>query len=68
VTSGTFTTADNGRMNPLDVTASGVRFIRFTIESDQVPDFAGTCGSGGGPSGCSFTDLSEIQVFGVESP
>jgi len=63
--SGTFGAADNGRMNPLVATASNIRFVRFTIQSDQVPDFSGMCGQGGGPSGCHFTDLSELQVFGT---
>ena len=62
---GTFTAADNGRMNELSATGSGVQFIRFTITSDQVPDFDSTCAGGGGPSGGHFVDLSELQVFGT---
>ncbi len=66
--SGTFTSAQNGTLVPLNTTAAGVQFIRFTIISDQVPNFAATCGGGGQLSGCRFTDMSELQVFGVPSP
>lgn len=40
-----------------------VRFVRFTITSNQTPDFATNC-PGGAFSGCSFTDLTELEVFG----
>ena len=65
--SGTFTGADNGTLAevPASGSTSDVRYLRFTIQSNQVPDFDTTCGAGGGPSGCSFTDLSEFQVFGT---
>jgi len=62
---GTFTGADNGRMNELSASGSDIRFIKFTIISDQVPHFGSTCAGGGGPSGCHFVDLSELQVFGT---
>jgi hypothetical protein len=63
---GTFTGNDNGRLNTIDLStpAVGVRFVRFVITSDQVPDFTGMCGDGGGPSGCHYVDLTELQVFG----
>jgi Zn-dependent metalloprotease len=63
---GTFTGADNERINEIAASGStaGVRFVKFTIKSDQVPDFGTTCAGGGGPSGCHFTDLTELQVFG----
>ena len=65
--SGTFTGADNGTL--AEVAASGstsnIRYLRFTIQSNQVPDFDTTCADGGGPSGCSFTDLTELEVFGT---
>jgi extracellular elastinolytic metalloproteinase len=64
---GTFTDDDTGRLNIVhpNGSTSGIQFLRFTIASDQVPDFDGLCGAGGGPSGCHFTDVSEIQVFGT---
>jgi hypothetical protein len=62
---GTFTASDNGRMNPVPATGSAVRYVRFTILSDQVPNFTGTCGGGGGPSGCHYTDMTELQIFGT---
>jgi hypothetical protein len=64
--SGTFTGADNGRLNELSASGSGIRFVRFTITSDQVPLFVTSCAGGGGPSGCHFLDLSELRVFGTE--
>jgi extracellular elastinolytic metalloproteinase len=62
---GTFTSADNGKINEVTPTAgaTGVRFVRFTITSNQTPDFATNC-PGGAFSGCSFTDLTELEVFG----
>jgi hypothetical protein len=62
---GTFTSADDGRLNTVTPSAgsSGVRFVRFTITSNQTPDFATTC-PGGAFAGCSFTDLTELEVFG----
>jgi extracellular elastinolytic metalloproteinase len=65
---GTFTSAQNGTLVPIPTSAPGVQFIRFTIDSNQVPSFDTTCAGGGGPSGCHFTDMSELQVFGVPSP
>ena len=62
---GTFTSADNGKINEVTPTAgaTGVQFVRFTITSNQTPDFATNC-PGGAFSGCSFTDLTELEVFG----
>ena len=61
---GTFTPADRGRLNlvaPAAGTASGVRFIRFTMVTSQVFQ-VGECP---GPfAGCDFMDLSEIEVYG----
>ena len=54
------------RVNEVTPTAgsTGVRYVRFTMLSNQTPDFATTCPDG--PySGCSFTDLTEIEVFGT---
>jgi hypothetical protein len=62
---GTFRAADRGRINNLPVAAPvpNVRFVRFTMLSPQVPDFAKNCPDG--PyAGCQFTDVSELAVFG----
>jgi extracellular elastinolytic metalloproteinase len=63
--SGTFVTADRGHLNEVDPSAggTGVRWVRFTIEGNQVPDFATNCPNGAF-GGCQFTDLSEFAVFG----
>jgi extracellular elastinolytic metalloproteinase len=64
--SGTFTVGDRGRLNAVTPTApaSNVRFVRFTILGNQTPSFATSC-PGGGFSGCSFTDLTELEVYGT---
>jgi len=66
---GTFTVDDRGRVNQLEPSAgaTGVRFVRFTILGNQTPDFATSCPDGAF-SGCSFTDLTEIEVYGAEAP
>ena len=63
--SGTFTSADRGRLNPLTPAGGTVtaRYVRFTIQGNQTPDFA-TCCPGGAFSGCQYTDLTEIEVYG----
>ena len=57
--------ADRGRLNP--VTPAGgsatARYVRFTILGNQTPDFATSC-PGGAFSGCQYTDLTEIEVYG----
>ena len=66
---GAFTAADRGHLNdvaPL-AGAAGVRYVRFTILGNQTPDFATNCPDGQ-YDGCSFTDLSELAVFGSETP
>jgi extracellular elastinolytic metalloproteinase len=63
---GTFTSADDGRVNQLALGTAvpGVRYVRFTMESNQVPaPFSSSCPSGGF-SGCAFVDLTEFEVFG----
>jgi hypothetical protein len=61
---GTFTAADRGRLNDLPVTpVANVRFVRFTMLSNQTPSFSVNCPAGGF-SGCQFTDMSELAVFG----
>lgn len=66
---GTFTSADRGQINDVTPTAgaTAVRFVKFTMLSNQTPDFATNCPDGG-YSGCSYTDLSELAVFGAEVP
>ncbi len=66
--SGTFTADDRGRFNLITPAAgtSGVKFLRFTILGNQTPSFATNC-PGGAFSGCSFTDLTEIEAYGSES-
>ncbi|MFN8189629.1 MAG: M36 family metallopeptidase [Nocardioidaceae bacterium] len=63
---GTFTVDDRGRVNEVAPTAGGdgVRYVKFWILSNQTPDFATNCPDG--PySGCSYSDLTEIEVFGT---
>jgi extracellular elastinolytic metalloproteinase len=64
--SGTFTSADDGRINevPADLSPAGVLYVRFTIRSNQVPDFAHNCPNGSF-AGCQFADLTELEVFGT---
>lgn len=62
---GTFTAEDRGRLNPVVPSAplAGVRYVRFTILSNQTPDFDATCPDGA-YSGCSWSDLTELTVYG----
>jgi len=62
---GTFTSANRGKFNVVTPTAGteGVQYVKFWMLSPQVPDFATTCPDG--PfAGCTFTDMTEIEVFG----
>ncbi|MEO5708490.1 MAG: M36 family metallopeptidase [Nocardioidaceae bacterium] len=63
--SGTFTFDQRGQLN--DVTPTGgtatARYVRFTILGNQTPGFATNC-PGGSFSGCQYTDLTEIEVYG----
>ena len=43
---------------------AGVHFVRFTIKGNQTPDFATSCPDGAF-SGCSFSDLTELEVYGA---
>ncbi|MBE7163355.1 MAG: M36 family metallopeptidase, partial [Williamsia herbipolensis] len=67
--SGTFTSADDGQLNTVTPSGgtTGVAYVRFTITSNQTPDFATNC-PGGAFSGCSFTDLTEFEVYGSPAP
>ena len=65
---GTFTADDLGQLNSLAPSAgtTGVRFVRFTILGNQVPDFATDCP---GPfTGCVHADLTELEVYGTPAP
>ena len=66
---GTFTEDDRGQLNELTPTAGadGVRFVKLWMLSNQTPDFETNCPDGAF-SGCQYTDLSEIDVYGAESP
>jgi extracellular elastinolytic metalloproteinase len=44
-----------------------VRFVRFNMLGNQTPDFATNCPDGNF-SGCQFTDLTELAVYGVPTP
>jgi hypothetical protein len=65
VASGTFDETNRGQLNEvlLDGGDTGVQFVRFTILGNQTPDFDTNCPDGAF-SGCAFTDLTEIAVFG----
>ena len=60
---GTFTAADNHRLNELAPSAAGngVQFVRFLMKSTQRGSTAGT-------SGASFMDVSEVEVWGRPAP
>ena len=62
---GTFKAGDRGRLNSLTPSAgaTAVRFVRFTILGNQVPNFATDCP---GPfTGCLHADLTELEVYGT---
>ena len=61
--------ADRGRLNTVTPTQGslGVQYVRFTILGNQVPDFATNCPNGS-YDGCTYTDLTELQVYGVATP
>jgi len=64
---GTFTAANRGKYTELTPSgnAAGVQYVRFWMLSPQVPDFATNCPAGAF-GGCTFTDMTEIQVFGTK--
>lgn len=66
---GTFTADDRGQINEVaDTSGSGpVAYVRFTILGNQTPDFATNCPAGSF-SGCSYTDLTELAVYGTAAP
>jgi extracellular elastinolytic metalloproteinase len=63
----TFGAGDVGHLNQVPATAgtTGVRFVRATIESNQVPaPFSDNCPNGGF-GGCQFSSLTELSVSGT---
>ncbi|MEP6797165.1 MAG: discoidin domain-containing protein, partial [Lapillicoccus sp.] len=62
---GTFDATNRGIYNQIPATGSttAARYVKFTILGNQVPDFATNCPLGAF-GGCTFTDLTELQVFG----
>jgi extracellular elastinolytic metalloproteinase len=64
---GTFTSANRGKYTLLTPTgnATGVQYVRFWMLSPQVPDFSTNCPAGAF-GGCTFTDMTELQVFGTK--
>jgi hypothetical protein len=75
VASGHFTPGDRGKLNSVTPTvpAKAVKYVRFTIEGNQVPDVSGdsfetVCGdpsTAGGYDGCTYAALTEMAVFGT---
>jgi extracellular elastinolytic metalloproteinase len=65
--SGSFDAADDGRLNTVTPVGgrTDVRYVRLTMRGNQTPGFAATC-PGSSVSGCSFTDMTEIKVYGVQ--
>lgn len=61
-----FTSADRYRyVNvPASTSVAGVKFVRFTMVSPQVPSIATNCPNGAF-GGCQFMDMSELEVFGT---
>ncbi|MGI8578908.1 MAG: M36 family metallopeptidase [Nocardioidaceae bacterium] len=66
IAGGTFTSADR-KLTTVKVAASvpGVKFVKYTILSPQVPDFHNTCPAGN-YGGCSYTDTTEVEVYGSQ--
>ena len=64
---GTFTSANRGKYTELTPSgnATGVKFVRFWMLGPQVPDFSTNCPAGAF-GGCTFTDMTELQVFGTK--
>lgn len=61
VASGTFTEEDRGVMVPIDATVPpGQSFVRYTMESPQVPDYS-QCPDAF--AGCQYMDSSEFAVY-----
>jgi extracellular elastinolytic metalloproteinase len=81
VADGHFGIDDRGHLNDVPVDLSGVRYVRFVIQGDQVEDVAPSNGDNrsfsqicsdpdtqGLYDGCQFVDMTELAVFGTPSP
>jgi hypothetical protein len=68
VASGTFT--PDQRFSyvdvPVDTPVDDVSFVRYTIESPQVPGFATNCPDGAF-DGCTYMSTTEVEVFGPQT-
>ncbi len=61
VAAGTFDAADQGTLVPVEATAPAAQgFVRYTMLSPQVPDFA-ECPEAF--DGCQFMDTTEVAVY-----
>jgi extracellular elastinolytic metalloproteinase len=62
---GTFDASNRAKYNEVTPIAgtTAVNFVRFQMLGNQTPDFLTNCPDGNF-SGCSFTDLTELEVFG----
>ncbi len=69
VATGTFTVDDRGQLNEIPVATAntGVTHVRVWMDSNQTPDFVTNCPDGAF-SGCVYTDITEIAVYGSPSP
>jgi hypothetical protein len=67
--SGTFTAADRklNLISPAGGTRHRVRFVRFVMLGTQVPAPVAQNCAGGGFSGCTFMDMTELEVYGAPS-
>jgi hypothetical protein len=65
VKSGTFE-AEDRKLNDIALgePVANVQYVRVNLLSPQVPDFATNCPTGNF-SGCTFTAMTELEVFGV---
>jgi extracellular elastinolytic metalloproteinase len=75
VADGEFLAADRGHANAVTLTAptDNVSFVRYWIDAPMVlidTDTYGAdaCNSGGAFSGCTFQDVTEVEVYGAEVP
>ncbi len=70
VAEGTFTPEDRGRLNTVAVDAPlpGVEYVKFWIDDSQVEqlrDPADLCSEGAAFDGCTYMDLTELEVYGA---
>ncbi|MGH3358508.1 MAG: M36 family metallopeptidase, partial [Nocardioidaceae bacterium] len=49
---------------PSEIDATDVEYVRFTMVSPQVPDIGTNCPDGA-YGGCTFMDMTELEVFGT---